>query len=340
MIRRLAPLLLLLIIIAGLLTPAAAQERVSVATTRDITNGALFLAAARGYFKAEGLALSMRAYPDATAAVTALGEGATDLALAGFGARAFALAGSGKIKLIAARVREHTGYEGNQIVASNTAAIRGLHRLEDLANKSVAIAGLGGTFQYEVDMIARRKGFGSNGVALKPLPSLQAVAQAVAAGKVDAAILPPLYARELLMAGEARPVGWYSEIDGQQLGALFASAATLKHRRAMVEKFLTAYRRGSAAYAAALMRHDSYGKRVFDAKARAVAAAIGLYLYPGYPTSRTEPVVLGAAYFMDARARLDLADLARQVAWYKAQGLIGKNADARAMVDSKSVAAH
>jgi len=327
-----------LILVAGLSTPAAALERVTVATTRDIANGALFLAAARGYFKAEGLDLAMRAYPSARDAAEALGLGDADLALAGFSVTAFTLAGSGKIKAIAAQVREQRGYEGNEIVASTKAYAHGLHGLPDLANKSIALSELGGTFHYQLALIARRKGFDLNGVTLKPLHSFDAVAQAVAGGDVDAAILPPFYARDLLETGRARPVGWYSELDGEQLGALFASAKTLAGRRPMVEKFLRAYRRGAADYAAALLRHDSYGKRVFDAKTRAAAAAIGLYLYPGHAASDTAPLVAGAAYFMDAQARLDLTDLARQIAWFKAQGLIDKSVDAHAMVEINDIA--
>jgi NitT/TauT family transport system substrate-binding protein len=135
------------------------------------------------------------------------------------------------------------------------------------------------------------------------------------------------------MAGRARLIGWYSVLDNAQLGALFASARTLAERRAMVERFLRAYRRGTAAYAAALLRHDSYSKRVLDARARDAAGAIGLYLFPGREASKTEPAVASAAYFMDADARLDLADLERQLAWYKAQGLIDKSIDAHKMVD-------
>ena len=216
----------------------------------------------------------------------ALALDAADLGLAAFSATAFNLAGSGKIKAIAAQVREQRGYEGNEIVASTKAYARGLHGLADLANKSIALSELGGTFHYQLALIAQRQGFDLDAVTLKPLHSFDAVARAVAGGDVDAAILPPLYARELLAAGRARPVGWYSALDGAQLGALFASAKTLQRRRPMLEKFLRAYRRGAAAYAEALLRHDSYGKRVIDGKTRAAAAAIGLYLYPGHARER------------------------------------------------------
>ena len=47
-------------------------------------------------------------------------------------------------------------------------------------------------------------------------------------------------------------------------------------------------------------------------------------------------VELGA-YYIDPEARLDVADVARQIAWYKSQGLIGKTVEARTVVDASFV---
>ena len=49
------------ILVIGLV-PAAAQDRVAIGTQRLTDNGALFLAAAEGYFRAEGIELGMTAY--------------------------------------------------------------------------------------------------------------------------------------------------------------------------------------------------------------------------------------------------------------------------------------
>ena len=94
------------------------------------------------------------------------------------------------------------------------------------------------------------------------------------------------------MSSQGKLVGWYSEIDEQQLGALFAAAKVLETRRATVEKFLRAYARGAADYAAALTRRDRYGKRVSDAKSQGAAAMIGMMalVYLLYPA-------ISAAYY-------------------------------------------
>ena len=113
MIRR---LLLLITSIFCILTSASAQERVTVGTLRSDANAALFLAAARGYFKAEGLDLAMTAYATDQAVVEALRLEATDLGLAGFSPAAFKLAGQGAIKAIAAQVRTRVHPNGAVII--------------------------------------------------------------------------------------------------------------------------------------------------------------------------------------------------------------------------------
>jgi NitT/TauT family transport system substrate-binding protein len=336
MIRR---LLATLTLIASLISAASAQERVTVGTQRLMANGALFVAAAQGYFKAEGLDLEMTAYPSEQAVAEAVAAGATDFGLAAFTPAAFNYAGRGLIKAVAAQVREMSGFEGDEVIASNMAYARGMRKLEDLANKSVAINHLGSAFHYQLGQIARIKHFDFKSITLKPLQTLDAMARAVGTNQVDAAILPAPFARELLVANQAKLIGWYSEIDEQQLGALFASGKAIATRRAMVEKFVHAYRRGAADYAAALLVHDGHGKRKFNTRSREVATIIARYVYPGHPLGSAAAAVETGSYYMDRQARLDAADIARQVEWYKAQGLIERSVDAHNVVDLSFIAA-
>jgi NitT/TauT family transport system substrate-binding protein len=322
-----------LILTAALATAALAQEHVRVGTQQSVDNGALFLADGRGYFKAEGLVVDLTAYASAGEVAQALATGATDLGLASFSASAVDLAGKGAIKAIAAQAREKADYEGNELVASNAAYAQGLHKFADLANRSLAIDALGSPSHYQFGQIARVAGFDAGTVTLKPLQSFDAVAAAVRKGEVDAAILPAQYARELLVATQAKLIGWCSEIDAAQLGALFAASAAIETRRDMLEKFLRAYRRGAADYAAAFLRHDRYGKRMSDATSRAAAQTIARYVYPGHAPEIAAASVEAGAVFVDPLARLDSDDIARQVAWYKAQGLLDAGVDARDLVD-------
>ena len=294
--------------ISNLSFAAYAQERVVIGTQRLSENGALFLAAAQGYFKAEGIDLAMTAYD-------------SDKAVA---------------EMLAAQAREKRGYEGNQIIASSIGVQKGLRKFDNLADKTVAIDVLGSTAHYQLMQIARIRHVDPSRITVKALGTVDAIARAVGTEQVDAAIMPSLYARELLMANQAKFLGWYSELDEQQLGALFVSKKMLETRRAVVEKFVNAYRHGAADYAAALLRKDRGQKRISDIKSKEAATTIAHYVYPGRGTDAAATVELGA-YYIDPQARLDVADVARQIAWYKAQGLIDKAVDARTVVDESFV---
>ncbi len=330
--RALAPFL----VIASLVSPAAAQERVVIGTQRLADNGALFLAAAAGYFKAEGIDLAMTAYENDRMVAEALASGATDFALAGFTPAAFNFAGKGTIKAIAARTREKRYYEGTELVVSNVGFSKGLQKYEDIAGKTVAIDALGSISHYQLEQIARVKKIDMNRVTVKPMQTLDAIVRAIATNEVDAAIMPASYARDLLASNQAKLVGWYSELDEIQFGALFASNKMLVTRRAAIEKVLRAYRRGVADYTEALLRKDRNSKRTADIKSHEAATTIARYVYPDRGTSAAVAVE-ASAYFIDPQAQLDVADIDRQIAWHKAQGRVDKTVSARDVVDPSFV---
>ncbi len=318
-------------ILAATVAAASAQEPVTVGTQRALANGALFLAATHGEFKAEGLTIAMRAYPTATAAAEALARGDVDFAVSAFSARAFDLAGKGTIVIVAAQMREKRDYEGNELIASNAAYAKGLRTPKDLAGRRVAIDALGSPLHYQLGELARNARISFDDITLKTLQTPEAIAAALRKGTVDAALLPAQNARELLVASEAKLIGWCSQWGEPQLGAVFTTAKTIEARRATVAKFVQAYARGAAAYADALLRRDRYHKRISDAKAHAAAAAVARYVYPGNDGGGA--VVEANATFIDPKARVDRDDIARQIAWYKAQELVGKDADAGLAVD-------
>jgi NitT/TauT family transport system substrate-binding protein len=323
------------ILVIGLV-PATAQDRVAIGTQRLTDNGALFLAAAEGYFRAEGIELGMTAYDSDQAAVESLAAGTTDFALAGFTPAAFNFAGKGVIKAIAAQTREKRFYEGTEIVASNVGFAKGLQKFEDLANKTVAVDSRSLTSLYQLEQIARIKKFDIKTVTVKPMPSLDALARAVGTNEVDAAIMPAAYVRELLSANRAKLVGWYSELDDLQFGALFVSTKMIATKRAVVEKFVKAYRRGVADYAAALLRKDIHSKRASDLQSHEAATKIARYVYPDRGNGGAATVEANAN-FIEPQAQLDPADIERQVAWYKGRGLVDKNVNARDVLDPSFV---
>jgi ABC-type nitrate/sulfonate/bicarbonate transport system substrate-binding protein len=207
---------------------------------------------------------------------------------------------------------------------------------EDISGKTVAIDALGSISHYQLEQIARVKKVDMNRVTVKPMQTLDAIVRAIATNEVDAAIMPASYARDLLASNQAKLVGWYSELDEIQFGALFASSKMLATRRAAIEKVIRAYRRGVADYTEALLRKDRNSKRTADIKSHEAATTIARYVYPDHGTSAAVAVE-ASAYFIDPQAQLDVADIDRQIAWHKAQGRVDKTVSARDVVDPSFV---
>jgi len=324
-------LVVALLLIASLITSALAEEHVIVAAQRLPANGALFIADARGYFKAEVLDVEMIAYASEPEVAQAVASGAADIGISTYTPQAFDYAGQGLIKFVAAQVSEKKGFEGAEVVTSTSAWISGIHRLENLAGNTVAFSGA--SAHYQLAEIARAKKLDLTGITLKQMPTEEDVARAVATQKVQAAILSASYARDLMMGSQAQLIGWYSELAGPlQLGAVFVSAKLLKTNRAAAEKFVRAYRRGAADYAG-LLQLDRSGKRSMTTATREIATIIARYAYPGHPLGRAAASVEGAALPIEPGARLVVDDLARQLAWCREQKLVETSADPKDMVD-------
>ena len=145
---------------------------------------------------------------------------------------------------------------------------------------------------------------------------------ALKGNQVDAIIIAPHLAKPLVAAGKAKLLGWYSDFDEYQFGGLFTATATAQNKRDLTQRFVRAYQRGCADYAAALMQRDAKGARVFDASSDAAATEIAKYVYPGDPLDKSVPLVEASAFPADAAGRLDVGDIYKQIAWMKSQGLV------------------
>jgi len=333
---------LILALAAALLAShgAAAQERVAVGVLRFVSSGPLFVAVDRGYLKQEGLDVELKFFDAAQPIAVAVVTGDVDFGLTAFTAGLFNLAGKGGLKVIAAQAKEAQGYEGNAILASRAAWDKGLRRIEDLKGHSLGITQVGSSFHYQIGQIARIKGFELASVALKPLQSLANMAAALKGNQVDAIIIAPHIAKQLLASGDAKLLGWYSDLDEYQFGALFTSPKMIEGRRATVEKFVRAYQRGTAEFAAALLKRDDSGNRKFDAASHALAALIAPRVYPGEPAERAIGLVESSTFYVDPQARLNVGDIYAQIAWYKSQGMVDASVDPKALIDLSFVRGH
>jgi len=336
--RAIGGILALAALLAG--APAAAQERVSVGVLRFVSSGGLFLAVERGYFREQGLDVDLKFFDAAQPIAVAVVTGDADFGITAFTAGLFNLAGKGGLKVIAAQAKEAKGYEGNAILASKAAWEKGLRRVDDLKGRSLGITQIGSSFHYQIGQIARIKGFDLDSVALKPLQSLANMAAALKGNQVDAIIIAPHLARQLIAAGDAKLLGWYSDLDEYQFGALFTSPKMIAGRRATVEKFVRAYQKGAGDFAAALLKRDDSGNRKFDAASRAAAAEVAKHVYPGEPPDKAIGVVESSTFYVDPQARLDVGDIHAQIAWYKSRGMVDASVDPVSLMDLTFLPGH
>ena len=326
--------------LAGSVLPAAAQEKVTVGVLRFVSSGGLFLAVEKGYFKEEGLDVELKFFEAAQPIALAVVSGDTEFGVTAFTAGFYNLAGKGALKVIAAQAREKKGYEGNLVLASNAAYGKGLTSLDKLSGKSVGITQVGSSFHYQMGQIAAANGFELKSVELKPLQSLPNMVASIKSGQVDAIIIAPHLAKPLAASGEAKLIGRVSDVTEYQFGGLFTSTKMISDKRATVEKFVRAYQKGAEDYAKAFLAKDASGNIAYAPDSDATAALVAKHVYPSEEPAQAAAKVKGAAFFVDEKARLDVADILTQVQWLKDEGLVDASVDAKSILELSFIDGH
>ncbi len=311
-------------------TGVRAAEAVTVAALRFVSSGPIFIAKEKGYFAAEGLDVTLKFFDAAQPVAVAIASGDADFGATGFTAGLFNIAGKGALKVIGAQFSEVKGYEGSALVASRKAFDAGLTTVGALKDKSFGLTQTGSSFHYMVGRLAAAAGIDMATVSLKTLQSVGNVVGALKSGQIDSAILPSFIARPLAASGDAQIIAWVGDLAPYQGGGLFTSPKMITQRRAVVEGFARAYQKGIADYRAAFIT-----KSIADAD---VVAIVHKYVYADEDAAKAAPKIRDGALFIAADGKLDGKDVAAQVDWYKAQGLVDKSVEAPAFLDFSFIA--
>ncbi len=316
--------------------PAAtpAPTRVSVGVLRLSSSGPIFIADARGYFREQGLEVELKFFTAAQQVPVAVTSGDAEFGVTGLTAGFFNLAGRGALRIIASQSREEPGFPLVAYMATNQAYEGGLRSLRDLAGRRVGITTVGSTFHYSLGLLARKYGFEMSRITMVPLQALPNMAAAFKGGQVDAILAPATLARQLEAENAGRVLGWVGDETPWQLGALFTSPRMIEQRRDVVERFVRAYRRGTADYHRAFNMVDR-GGRPMQGEGYADTLAILARVLQQPP----ERVAEGLP-FVDAEGRLNVQDIYDQVAFWQASGQAGRDVDARAIIDLSFVEGH
>ena len=311
---------------------ADAQERMKakIGVLRLASSGAVFLAADQKSFEAAGLDAELVFFDAAQPIAVAVAAGDLDFGVTAFTAGLFNLAGKGGLSVIAGQSREEKGFPLIGYFAATHGPGASIAAPRDLAGKHVGITQTGSSFHYSLGLLAEKYHFPLSGVHLSPLQSLSNVVAALKGGSVEAALLPVTSAKPLLDSGDAKLLGWVGDETPWQVGAAMVSRKD-RDKPQLIEAFLKGYREGAKTYHDVLNDAAKDGAVPVDDKTKPA-----LEIIAKYAQQNVDQVRVGLPY-VPADAKLDVADVGHQLAWYQEQGFVDKGVTLDAVLDRRFV---
>lgn len=306
---------------------AAASELtpLRIGLTRDSRAAPLLIAVAGDYFRAEGLEARLTFLPSDTAVSAAVASGKADIGLASVSGSFYGFAAMHKLKMIASRSSDQTGFPIDALLIGAKAHVAGFTDLRGLAGKRIGIADNEAGATYALFAIAARFGLDFASMKIVPTKSNTAALTSLSRGEIDAALLPYRTALRSIKRGQSLLI--LSDFAGWQEGAVFTAATTIATRRNLIARFMRAYQRGTADYSINFLQYDDAGdfipgpdhNRYLDAIAREVKLPPDLL-------SKTK-------VYCDRRGNLDAADIERQVRFWQDEGRLDKRIVAADLID-------
>lgn len=315
--------------LAASFATAARAEDIKVGISRLLGYPAVPIGIARGYFTAQGLDVEMVFFDSAQPISVGVASGDLDFGVSGMSAGFYTLAAQGQLRLIAASGGEGPGFHAMAYLASPKAYAAGLTSPQDLAGHSVAITQLGTSLHYSIAVAAQHYGYPLSAVTVKPLQSNSNVIAALGGSTIDAAVLPETTAFDAIQKGNAKFIGWVSDLSTNLVSAsaLFTSTKTANNRGDMVKRFLVAYRQGMRDFHDAFVAAD--GKRQDGPGGPAMLKL--MEDFTGTAPAEIERTIP----YTDPDGRIDESSIATQIDWYKSQNLVKVDIKAGDIIDTR-----
>jgi NitT/TauT family transport system substrate-binding protein len=299
--------------------------KAKVGVLRLSSSAPVFIAQDKGYFRDAGLDIELKFFDAAQPIAVATASGDIDFGVTAFTAGLYNLAGKSTLKVIGGMSREKAGYPLIGYFASNNAYAAGLKTLRDLAGKRIAVTQVGSSFHYSLGLLADKYGFKLSEIKVLPMQSLSNAAAALKGETVDAALLPASTARKLMDDGGAKLLGWVGDETPWQLGAVFASPKALADKP-LVTKFLAALARADREYHDVILAAVTGGNAPITEVTKPLLQIIAKY------TNLPIEQVVGNCAYIDPDGKLDVKNVANQIAWLQEQGFVDKGFDVDAII--------
>ncbi|HEX3972399.1 MAG TPA: ABC transporter substrate-binding protein [Stellaceae bacterium] len=317
----------ILFFLACLLISTAAQaENIKIGILKTTSSGPIFIASAKGYFAAEGLEAELVTFESAQPVAVAAASGAIDFGNAGFTGGFYGLAGDGALRIVSGGASEIPGYHNQAFLASNKAWAAGLRSLKDMPGHSFAVSQIGSPPHYAMGLAAQKYGFDLKSVRILPLQSIPATEAALTGGQADASGATGSLAGVILARGDAKLLGYMGDETPYQLSGTFTSRKTADERGDTVRRFLSALNKGY---------RDYYDAFIQDGKRHDGPTAPEMLAIVAKGTGQKPDDTAKGLPYIDAKGRVDVADIGRQYEWYKAQGMIKGAAAPATIIDRR-----
>ncbi len=308
MIRRVAILLVLLALAA---LPAGAQPaKVRLGVLKLTSSAVLFLGVEKGYFKEFGVEPELVYFQAAQPIAVALASGDIEVGATGLTAGLYNIvAGGVKLWIVADKGREWPDHNLTALLVRKDLHDAGARTLRDLKGRTIGITQLGSTFHYNIGRFLEKEGMAPGDVELVPLQSLGAVADALAARRVDAVATVEPFVSRLETAGTGVTIVRTGDTFPWQIATVFYSDRFARDRARAVA-FMKGYVKASRHYFDAVI-----AKKDGPAYEEVVA------ITARYTGARPELIRRGFPY-QDRDGRLMPGDVGRQTAWWHRQKLL------------------
>jgi NitT/TauT family transport system substrate-binding protein len=319
--------LLLLLCCCSVSNAIGAEEPVTVriGLTREASAAPLLVAIDAGYFRPEGLNPQLAFFDNDQSVSAAVASGKVDIGMAALSAAFYRNAAAHRLKIVASRSSDQTGFPMYAFLISKEARAAGFSGMRGLPNARIGVADAESVEYYGLYSIASRFKLDSGSIRTALLKSQEAELSALSHHEIEAAILP--FATALHAARQGRSLLRLSDFAQWQQGVVFASAQKIATDRTLMERFMRAYQRGTAEYALNFLGYDDGGDFI-------PGSHYAQYLdFISRQVNMSSDTLARTKTYCDRRGNLDAADIAKQVQFWQNRGRLDKSMVAADLLD-------
>ena len=290
---------------------AAAEPRpVKLGALKLTSSAVLFLGVEKGYFREFDVVPELVFFEAAQPIAVALASGDIEVGATGLTAGLFnVVAGGVKLWIVADKGREWPDHTLTSLVVRKDLYDAGVRSVRELKGKKVGVTQIGSTFHFIVGNLLEKEGMKLDDVEIVPLQALGALADALAARRIDALLTAEPFVSRIEAAGTGVTIARTGDSLPYQTAAVFYSSRFAKDRARAVA-FMKGYVRSSRHYFDAVLKKKEGPE--YD-EVVAITAR--------YTGARPELIRKGFPY-QDRDGRLLQGDVGRQAAWWHKHKLI------------------